>query len=120
MVNADHDRKLITIKFTDNSTKLFNLSQSKPYLTSAQHAQCYTLKLSKAIRPYSSSKDNNPRIGVNLTEVLCREDERCKSPKMTQAIKSEIKGLLERGIFKVILTEEVPPEANTLPVRFVL
>eukprot|EP00171_Calliarthron_tuberculosum_P022290 IDg22290t1 len=39
---------------------------------------------------------------------------------MTEAKRAEIRELLERKTFKVILREEVPPNANILPGRFVL
>lgn len=39
---------------------------------------------------------------------------------MSDAKKAEIKSLLERGTFKLILKEEVPPDGNVLPGRFVL
>lgn len=39
---------------------------------------------------------------------------------MTDAKCKEIRGLLQRGNFKVILREEVSPDANILPGRFSL
>jgi len=54
------------------------------------------------------------------TEVLLKSDPRSKSPKMSDAIKKEVRGLFERNTFKVILREEVPTDANVLPGRFVL
>ena len=39
---------------------------------------------------------------------------------MSQAKRNEMKGLLERGTFSIILREEVPKDANVLPGRFVL
>eukprot|EP00171_Calliarthron_tuberculosum_P023641 IDg23641t1 len=57
---------------------------------------------------------------VFLTEIIDQKDPRAKSWEMTAAKKSEIAGLLSRGTFKVILREEVPPDANVLPGRFVL
>ena len=39
---------------------------------------------------------------------------------MIAAIKKEVKGLFERGTFKVILKEEIPKDANVLGARFVL
>lgn len=119
-MNNDHNRKLVTTKFTDNSAKLFSLSQAKLYLNPAQYAQCYMLEPSEAIKPYSTSMNNDPPIGINLTKVLRREDERCKLPEMTRVTKYEIRELLGRDTFKVNLTEEVPSEANILPGRFVL
>ena len=39
---------------------------------------------------------------------------------MNEAGRKEIKTLLERGTFKVILRKEVPPDGNILPGRFML
>ena len=39
---------------------------------------------------------------------------------MTSAKKAEIRNLLKRGTFKVILREDIPNDANVLPGRFVL
>ena len=39
---------------------------------------------------------------------------------MSQAKRDEIRGLLDRGTFHFILREEVPPDGNVLPGRFVL
>ena len=39
---------------------------------------------------------------------------------MNEARRKEIKTLLERGTFKEILREEIPPDGNILPGRFVL
>lgn len=39
---------------------------------------------------------------------------------MTKAVKSEIRKLFERGAYKVILKEDIVPDGNVLPVRFVM
>lgn len=39
---------------------------------------------------------------------------------MTDALKKKVSGLLERGTFKSVLREDIPPDANVLPGRFVL
>ena len=39
---------------------------------------------------------------------------------MYTAVAKEIRGLFDRGTFKVILREEVPTDANVLPGRFIL
>lgn len=39
---------------------------------------------------------------------------------MKKAIREEIKGLLQRGTFKVILKKEIHGDANILPGRFLL
>ena len=57
---------------------------------------------------------------VFLTEVLDPDEYRAIGKEMTDAKKQEIRNLLERGTFKVILKEEIPSDANVVPGRFVL
>ena len=46
-------------------------------------------------------------INSHLTEVLTKQDPRVPSPKMKDAIEKEKRGLIEAGIFKVILRADV-------------
>ena len=55
-----------------------------------------------------------------MTEIIDPKDPRATLPEMTAAMKKEIKNLLDRGTFKVILKEDIPPDGNVLPGRFVL
>lgn len=57
---------------------------------------------------------------VHLTEIISIKDPRARSREMTQAKKDEIRGLLDRGTFSVLLREEIPQDANVLPGRFIL
>ena len=55
-----------------------------------------------------------------MTEIIEPADSRSRSPEMIAAIKKEVKGLLARGTFKVILKEKIPKDANVFGTRFVL
>lgn len=55
-----------------------------------------------------------------MTEVLDTQDERVLSKKAKEAKQKETNGLLDRGVFMVILREEFLPNGNVLPGRFVL
>ena len=57
---------------------------------------------------------------IFTTESILPGDPKANRPEMDEAKKIEVRGLFERGKFKVILREKVPPNANTLPGRFVL
>lgn len=61
---------------------------------------------------------NAQREMVWVTEVLEPTGHRAMSEQMQEAKRAEIRNLLDRGTFKVILKEEVPPEANILPGPF--
>ncbi len=68
----------------------------------------------------SSPSDNEDAHFVHLTEIIDPNDPRANLKRMSRAKRDEIKGLLERGTFSIILREEVPPDGNVLPGRFVL
>jgi hypothetical protein len=55
-----------------------------------------------------------------ITEVTQHDDVRANDPKMTEAKRKEIRGLLERGIFKIIMCSKIPAGANILGGRYVL
>ena len=54
-----------------------------------------------------------------MTEILHPTDPRAQCPEMTKAKKEEIRNLLRRNKFKIILKKDVPPDGNILPGRFV-
>ena len=74
------------------------------------------MELRNTLSEYRSEDD----VNVFMAEVINENDPRSSFPQMTEAKRQEIRGLLERGAFKVILREEIPPDANVLPGRFVL
>ena len=55
-----------------------------------------------------------------LTETLHPMDPRSDKPEFIEAKKREVKGLIDRGKWKVVLKEEVPKYSNILNGRFVL
>lgn len=57
---------------------------------------------------------------VHVTEVLSEKDPRASDSKMNEAKRKEIRGLIERGSFRVILREDIPEGANRLRARYVL
>lgn len=55
-----------------------------------------------------------------MTQVLDLNDEREYSHEMTTAKRKELRNLLQRGTFKVVLKEDLPKDVNVVPERFVL
>lgn len=55
-----------------------------------------------------------------LTEALSSDDPRSRNSKVLDAVKAEVKGLMDRKTFKKILKEDIPEDANVLPGQFVL
>ena len=95
----------------------FGYSQVKPYLTSANNPTLFC-QLRPALRAFSTQQ--HKCADVFMTEIISANDPRAAASKMKEAKRKEIRNFLERGTFKVISKEEVPPDANVLPGRFVL
>lgn len=74
--------------------------------------------LEQSLKKFSSASAQD--LKINLTEIISRNDHRSSSPGMLAAMPAEIKSLLERGAFKIILKEDVPSDGNVLLGRFVL
>ena len=53
-----------------------------------------------------------------MTEVIEESDPRARSPEMQAEKLQEVRDLLDRGTFKLILREEVPDGANAHAPRF--
>lgn len=72
--------------------------------------------LCKGLSVLSSLKEDI----VLPTEVLDPEDERARSIQMTRAKQKEVRDLLKRGTFKIILKEAVSSNANVFSGRLLL
>ena len=48
---------------------------------------------------------------IHTTEIIEPSDPRAKSPEMQQAVMNEVRDLLQRRTFKVLLREELPDGA---------
>eukprot|EP00171_Calliarthron_tuberculosum_P017318 IDg17318t1 len=76
-------------------------------------------ELHQSLDQFSSSEDDNDQQ-TYLTEIVDAKDPRSTSKEILDAKKKEIRVLLERGTFKLILYEEALFDANFLPGRLVL
>jgi hypothetical protein len=56
---------------------------------------------------------------THITEIIPSTDNRARDPRMREAKKREIKGLLARGTFKIVLKSEISHGANKLGGRYV-
>ena len=68
----------------------------------------------------SAFKSTDEQDDIHLTEIMLGDYPRASSTEMSEAKRKEINGLLDRGTFKVIIREDIPPYCNVLPGRFVL
>ena len=94
----------------------FNIAQVKRYYKPEQLSATFMADLRNSIQYFESPKDDD----IYMTEIIPNQDVRAKSHEMTEAKRQEIKNLLKRGTFKVLLREDIPRNANVLPGRFVL
>lgn len=60
-----------------------------------------------------------PKPSVYITEILDKDNARGESPEMSKAQYNEIKVLLDRGTFKVVLERDLPEDANLMPAHLV-
>ena len=96
----------------------FSIAQDKRYIPPAVVAHSLFYDVCRAFSHFSSSDEDD--YSVHLTEVIDPRESRASSVKMSQAKRDEIKRLLQRGTFSIILREEVPKDANILPDRLFL
>ena len=115
----DTSKKLVYIQdFKVGAARPFNVAQVKRYIVPMDVAHSFFAELHHGLSQFASPDDEDDC--VHLTEVIHSKDLRATSRDMSQANRDEIRRLLDRGTFSVILREEVPPDSNVLPDRFVL
>ena len=97
--------------------KPFGFAQVKNYLSAESTTESLFAELQDILSAFRSTDDESD---IHLTEILQSDDPRTRSAEMSEAKRREIKGLLDRGTFKIILREDIPTDGNVLPGRFVL
>ena len=117
-VNAvDYNRKLVFVRDVKiGQARPFNVAQVKPYLSPEVLSYLLLTDIEIGLSCFKSPVDS----GCYMTEIIDPTDDRATSKEMQAAKKLEIKNLLERGTFRVLLKEEIPQDGNVLPGRFVL
>lgn len=119
---VDQERKLVYVQDTEEGEpNAFGFAQVKKYLRPQAASEAFFIDLDNALVHFKSIfEDDDEEDEIFLTEVLKQGDPRCNNKEMLEAKKKEIEGLFKRGTFKVIAVEDIPPDANVLPGRFVL
>ena len=114
----DPRRKVVHVRdVTVRQAKPFGFAQVKRYLSPAETSQSFFTELHEILSAFKSA---NEQDDIHLTEILQGDGPRANSREMSEAKRKEIKGLLDRSTFKIILREDIPPDGNVLPRRFVL
>lgn len=79
------------------------------------------MELGEALNKFgNTSAEFDSPCDVLRTEIVTQGDPRAQSWEMTAAKKAEIKSLLDRQTFKLILREELLSDGNILPGCFVM
>ena len=98
-----------------------SVSQIKPYVRDPE--SLYSSTLYSMLHPLVSQKPSTPSYSLSntfLSDNLHPSDPRCKWPEFAEASRKEIKGLVDRGTWKIVLKQDVPKGANILSGRYVL
>ena len=119
VLGMDAGKKIVYIQDVKvGAARPFNVAQVKRYIVPMDVAHSFFADFHHGLSHFASPGDEDDC--VHLTEVIHSKDPRATSRDMSQAKRDEIRGFLDRGTFSVILREEVPPDGNVLPGRFVL
>lgn len=90
----------------------FSVTQLLPY--TAHRRDLELQRLLKGLSELQSAPD------IAFTDVFYPSDPRAKTAQCCESIAGEIKGLMERGVFKRVKRKDLPPDANVISTRMVL
>lgn len=84
------------------------------------HDQVTPFRSPPAVPTSSTTPPTIPSHGIMITEVIPFGDKRNNDTRFLPAKRKELEGLLKRGTWKVVCSEDIPPDANVIGGRFVL
>ena len=113
----ENSRIVLVQKSEDAPHERYNITQVKHLLEPETASISF---VDDVRRTFSVFSNKDRTFDTYLTEVVGKHDPRASSPEMKDAISNEVRDLLRRGTFKVILKEELSDGANALTARFVL
>ena len=128
-VTVDDSAKIVVVKKNASSAEeRYSTTQVKPFISPQNSAISFIDTIHKTLHSYASAPSDTSLkrfTGIRSSDILATEiiepgDPRASSSEMRKAILSEVRDLLKRETFKVVLKEELPDGANTLTARFVL
>lgn len=112
----DLDRKLSYVRDAKiGAATPYNIAQVKSYIPPKNISRTFLTQRMDSFTSFRSP-DGEP---IFVTEILDQSDSRVETLEMYESRRKEVKGLIERRTFKVILKEGVPRGANNLLARFV-
>lgn len=90
----------------------FSVTQVLPYIASKRDLELQCLL--KGFSELQSSPD------ISITDVFYPSDPRAKTLQCCEAITREVKGLMERSVFRRVKWKDLSPDANIISTRIVL
>lgn len=99
----------------DGAIKPFNILQILPDLDSVQDHELTPLHKS-----IEQLKSQNMPQGIHITETLEAGDPRSRYPQLDAAKVKELESPRKRGVFEIVMKDNVPDDTNILGARFVL
>jgi hypothetical protein len=96
------------------------VTQTKPFVT--RDSDVFATNLNRVLKQYCLQEGDveEGSMEISITEVVSTHDPRSACARMTKAKLRELRGLIERGTFKVVLRPELPEKPNVMSTRFVL
>ena len=110
--------KIVTVRSEGGSQQEFNKVNVKPYYADQEEEN--TEILHQMLQPFRTRGRHKKKTSaeVLMTEVIKNGDPRARL--FDDAKAKEIKGLIDRGTWKVVSTHDLPKDANIMGGRFVL
>ena len=100
---------------TESATLMYPHTPLVEFIRSPESDEIDTLKREgKHALAAINSNFNIPATTIQVTEVVDKDHPRASSPEMKGAIKEEVRDLMQRGTFKLMLKEELPEGAKVL------
>lgn len=91
------------------------------YGDSSKNDNINSLECRCYLEPGAINSCSNGRIpSVQVTQVVDKDEPRISSTELKKVIMAEVRDILERDTFKVILKEEIADGPNALTARYVL
>lgn len=95
--NVDVEKQLAFIDLGNDRIYSFNFTQAKPYLTPAQESQAHFENIGIVDCRFGSQNGVSASFfSTYVTEVLNPADPHCECPAMNDAVKEEVKSLMDR------------------------
>jgi hypothetical protein len=112
--------KTAIVHDTAGEPRPFSVTQIKPFVT--RDSDILATNPNTVLKQFCL-QDGDVEEGareISITEVVSTHNPLSTSARMTKGKIRELRGLIERGTFKVVLRAELPEKPNVMSTRFVL